>query len=60
MTVLAGTPETVLVKALEVFISEVIGKNSNVDRPDLAASFDEINDLMGMDVLDELEARFAT
>ncbi len=49
-----------MTNALDVFVSEVIGKNNNVDRPDLAASFDEINDLMGMDVLDELEARFAT
>ncbi len=46
--------------ALAVFKHELIEKNNVVDRPDLLASFDEINDLMGLPVLEELEKRFAT
>jgi hypothetical protein len=45
--------------ALEVFKSDVLRDNKAVDRPDLSVTFDEINDLMGMSVLDELERRYA-
>ena len=34
--------------------------NKVVDRPDLLVSFDELNELMGFDALDELEERFAS
>jgi 2-methylisocitrate lyase-like PEP mutase family enzyme len=46
--------------ALAVFKDELVGKNNVVDRPDLLASFGEINDLMGLPVLEELEKRFAS
>ncbi len=44
--------------AMNVFKGEVVEGNKSVDRPDLAASFDEINDLTGMGFLDELEKRY--
>ena len=47
-----------MMNALDVFKSDVLGENKSVDRPDLSVSFEEINDLMGMDVLDELEKRY--
>ncbi|HTP97729.1 MAG TPA: isocitrate lyase/PEP mutase family protein [Casimicrobiaceae bacterium] len=47
-----------MMNALDVFMTDVIGNDRVVDRPDLTASFDEINDLMGMRFLDELEARY--
>ena len=48
-----------MMNALEVFKSDVLLDNKAVDRPDLSVTFDEINDLMGMSVLDELERRYA-
>jgi 2-methylisocitrate lyase-like PEP mutase family enzyme len=47
-----------MMNALEVFTSEVMGKNKLVDRTDLQVSFEEGNELMGMSQLDELERRF--
>jgi 2-methylisocitrate lyase-like PEP mutase family enzyme len=47
-----------MMNAMAAFKEEVIGKNHVIDRPDLQASFDELNDLMGMGHLDELERRF--
>ena len=44
--------------ALAVFKQQVVERNQVVDRPDLAASFDEINDLTGMAFLDDLERRY--
>ena len=44
--------------ALAVFKQEVVERNQVVDRPDLTASFDEINDLTGMAFLDDLERRY--
>ena len=41
-----------------LFRSEVVKHNRVVDRPDLLASFEELNDLMGMQRLDELEKKF--
>ena len=44
--------------AMAVFKEEVVKHNRVIDRPDLLASFDELNDLMGMQRLDELEKKF--
>jgi len=49
-----------MTNAMQVFMNDVIENNLVVDRPDLSASFDEINELMGMDFLDELERRYAS
>ena len=48
-----------MLNALEVFQTDVVQNNKTVDRPDLSVTFDELNDLMGMRVLDELERRYA-
>lgn len=47
-----------MMNALAVFKEEVVTHNRVVDRPDLLASFEELNDLMGMKQLDELEKKF--
>ena len=47
-----------MMNAMAAFKDEVVGKNRVIDRPDLQASFEELNDLMGMGHLDELERRF--
>lgn len=47
-----------MMNALAVFQEEVVRHNRVIDRPDLLASFDELNDLMGMRQLDDLEKRF--
>jgi 2-methylisocitrate lyase-like PEP mutase family enzyme len=47
-----------MMNAMAVFQEDVVKHNRVVDRPDLLASFDELNDLMGMRRLDELERRF--
>ena len=44
--------------ALGVFTEEVMKKNQQVDRTDLQVSFEELNDLMGMQELDRLEQRY--
>ena len=44
--------------ALAVFKQDVVERNQVVDRPDLTASFDEINELTGMAFLDDLERRY--
>ncbi len=48
-----------MMNAMQVFMGEVVGKNHVIDRPDLLASFEELNELMGMGKLDELEKRFS-
>ena len=48
-----------MMNAMQVFMDEVVGKNAVVDRPDLVASFDEINDMMGMSFLEQLEKKFS-
>jgi 2-methylisocitrate lyase-like PEP mutase family enzyme len=48
-----------MTRAMEVFMAEVVEGGRVVDRPDLAASFDDINRLMGLEVLDTLERRYA-
>ena len=47
-----------MINAMQVFMDEVVEKNNVIDRPDLLASFEELNDLMGFAELDELEKRF--
>jgi len=47
-----------MLNAMQVFMDEVVEKNHVVDRPDLLVSFDEINKLMGLDLLEELEKEF--
>ncbi len=47
-----------MMNALAVYQEDVMGKNLTVDRPDLCAGFEELNNLMGMKRLDDIEARF--
>ena len=47
-----------MTKAMQVFKDEYVGQNKVVDRPDLQVSFDELNELMGMEFLDEIEQRY--
>jgi len=47
-----------MMNALDVFKEEVVGKNIVVDRTDLQVGFEELNDLMGMKVLDEMERKY--
>ena len=49
-----------MMNAIEVFKEEVVEKNHVVDRPDLLVSFNELNELMGLDDLEELEKQFAS
>ena len=49
-----------MMNALQVFKEEVVEKNNVVDRPDLLVSFDELNELMGLDDLEALEKQFAS
>ena len=44
--------------AMEAFKNDVIGKGLMLDRPDLAVDFDELNKLVGLDLLASLEERF--
>jgi 2-methylisocitrate lyase-like PEP mutase family enzyme len=48
-----------MMDAMAVFKAEVVGNNQVVERPDLQVSFEELNDLMGMNQLDALEQKFA-
>ena len=48
-----------MLNAMQVFKDDVIDKNQVVDRPDLLASFEELNALMGLDTLEELERSFS-
>jgi len=47
-----------MMNALQVFQEEVVQKNSVVERTDLQVGFEEINDLMGMKILDDMERRY--
>ena len=47
-----------MMNAMKVYMDEVMGNNRIVDRPDLCAGFDELNDLMGMKFLDGLESKY--
>ena len=44
--------------AMEAFKNDDIGKGLMLDRPDLAIDFDELNELVGLDLLASLEKRF--
>ena len=46
--------------AMDVSKSELIGKNRVIDRPNLLASFEELNDLMGLKQPDLPEQGFAS
>jgi 2-methylisocitrate lyase-like PEP mutase family enzyme len=48
-----------MMNALTVFKDEVVEQHRLVERTDLQVSFEELNDLMGMQELDELERRYA-
>lgn len=48
-----------MLNAMGVFMDEVIEKNHVVDRPDLLASFEELNTLMGYDLLESIEKQFS-
>lgn len=47
-----------MMNAMDVYKSEVMGKNLSIDRLDLCAGFEELNNLMGMKRLDEIESKF--
>jgi len=49
-----------MMNALQVFTQEVVEKNNVVDRPDLLVSFNELNELMGLNDLEALEKQFAS
>ena len=48
-----------MMNAMKVFKEEVMDKEKLVARDDLQVSFEELNDLMGMQQLDELERKYA-
>jgi len=48
-----------MMNAMQVFMEELVEKNHVVDRPDLLVSFGELNELMGLNTLEELEQRFS-
>jgi 2-methylisocitrate lyase-like PEP mutase family enzyme len=48
-----------MMNAMKVFKEEIVDKHQLVERTDLQVSFEELNDLMGMQELDELERRYA-
>ena len=44
---------------MRVFQDEVLGQDKLSPRPDLVATFEDLNDMMGLPFLDELERRYA-
>jgi 2-methylisocitrate lyase-like PEP mutase family enzyme len=48
-----------MMNAMEVFKRDLIEADTVVERPDLLVSFDELNELMGIDAIDQLEAKFS-
>ncbi len=48
-----------MMNALAVFQEEVVKHNRVIERDDLQVGFEELNDLMGMQALDELERKYA-
>lgn len=48
-----------MMNAMAVFKEEVVKNHKVIERPDLLASFDELNELMGMRQVDRLEQRYA-
>ncbi len=49
-----------MLKAMEVFKSEVVENNGTPDRPDLMVAFDDLNALTGIDFLNALEDEYAS
>ena len=47
-----------MMNALDVFKSEIVEQNKVIERTDLQVGFEELNDLMGMKVLDEMEKKY--
>lgn len=47
-----------MMNALDVFQEEVVRNNRVVERTDLQVGFEELNDLMGMKILDEMERKY--
>ena len=47
-----------MMNALDVFQREVVGNNSVVERTDLQVGFEELNELMGMKILDDMERKY--
>lgn len=47
-----------MLNAMDIFKNEVLGRNTVVDRPDLAVSFEEICELVGLDEVERLEQSF--
>ena len=47
-----------MMNAMTVFKDEVMKRGRVVERPDLLASFEELNELMGMKQVDALEQRY--
>lgn len=48
-----------MLKAMDVFKSEVVENNATPDRPDLMVAFDDLNELTGMGFLDAWEEKYA-
>lgn len=48
-----------MMNALDVFQEEVVRNNRVVERTDLQVGFEELNDLMGMKILDEMERKYS-
>ena len=48
-----------MMNAMAVFQEEIVKHNRVIERDDLQAGFDELNELMGMSALDELERKYA-
>lgn len=47
-----------MTNAMAVFQEEIVNHNRVIERPDLQVGFEELNDLMGMQTLDDIERRF--
>ena len=47
-----------MMNALDVFQREVVGNNSVAERTDLQVGFEELNELMGMKILDDMERKY--
>ena len=48
-----------MMNAMQVFKDEVLGQDRLTPRPDLVASFEELNEMMGLPFLDALEQKYA-
>ena len=48
-----------MMNAMKVFKEQVMDRETLVERDDLQVSFEELNDLMGMQELDAIERKYA-